>query len=508
MPRSTLSIVLALILFVGFAITAKADVTGSFDIHITLDPEGNQTEAVKYFIDFQSNLQVNVTLSGLTFSMDLGFGTTGVEFAILGLTTNLGALAINDLFVFAPPFGCTDFTGLTYAAAPAAGAPYLSNDHGNIEGECEGKFVVPIGDSNGDLIVDNDAVGFVKKRVEMELNIAGITLTNLALFEDVDFPDIYGLREPIPGSGLFTNDHEHDHSDGSRLYNIYGADNFVDNQTPTFGFGDVITLSGQTVSGITVTGITGFCADQRNRIKKRSWQYEVNEACTASLGNLLDPGIEEDSLGVGAKTPLLFEFETLIIEGIEVGGVTIDIFTQWKPRFSFTQSGFFTSITASFSVLDLADVSVALFSTSIMNLSADSIVVSISTGNLTLVLYDCADFAAGCAFGLGADLTIDRVDAVLSLVLNPNQNPADLVLEFTVETGTGLTAASASLGISRGVLSLDTTTVFEGTSGQLSWDGTTFSLGVDGGSGISVTAEFEYTPTGMGQSSISLGVTF
>src|SRR3990172_7882121 len=109
MSRRILSALLALLMVVGFTAMTKADVTGSFDIHITLSPEGTQTEAVKFFIDFQSNLQINVTLSGLTFSADLGFGTTGVEFAILGLTTNLGALAIHDDFVFAPPFGCADF---------------------------------------------------------------------------------------------------------------------------------------------------------------------------------------------------------------------------------------------------------------------------------------------------------------------------------------------------------------------------------------------------------------
>src|SRR5574337_948947 len=107
MPRSILSIALALILFVGFTAVTKADVTGSFDIHITINPEGKQTEAVRFVFDLQSNLVINVTLSGLTFGADLGFGTTGVEFAILSLNTNLGALAVNDDFVFASPFGCT-----------------------------------------------------------------------------------------------------------------------------------------------------------------------------------------------------------------------------------------------------------------------------------------------------------------------------------------------------------------------------------------------------------------
>lgn len=72
MSRRILSALLALLMVAGFTAMTKADVTGSFDIHITLNPEGGQTEAVKYFFDIQSNLQINVTLSGLTFSVEPG----------------------------------------------------------------------------------------------------------------------------------------------------------------------------------------------------------------------------------------------------------------------------------------------------------------------------------------------------------------------------------------------------------------------------------------------------
>src|SRR5574337_1713402 len=442
MSRSVLSVLLAFLLFSGIAAVSKADVTGSFDIHITLNPERNQTEAVKFFIDFQSNLVVNVTLSGLTFGADLGFGVTGLEFAILSLTTNLGALAVNDDFVFATPVGCSSF--------PASG-------------QCAGANVGPIGD-----------VGFVKKRIELELNIAGITLTNLALFEDVDFPDIQG------GSN-----HEHDHFDVTDFYAVGAVNNTVDDQTPTFGFGDVISLSGQTVSGITVSGSTSICASGNNYIKKRHWQYEVNKACTAQFG------MNTTALEGGAKTPLLFEEETLDIAGVEIGGVTVDISTLFIPLGPVS-----SDITASFSVLDLADVTVSLSSDNITNLSLNSIVVSVTSGNLSLTLID-----------VNGDLTVDETDAALSVVLNPNQNPADLTVVIVTESGAGVMFASFSLGISRGVLNLDTTTTFAGT-GTLAWVGTTFDLSVDGGGGISFGASFEYTPGGMGETSITLGVVF
>jgi len=264
LSKRTLSAFLSLcLLFLG-ALPAHADVTGSFTVDVTLEPRSRATEAVEFFIDLQANLQTNFTLSGLTFGADVGFGVTGVEFAVLNLATNLGALRILDQFVFATPFGCEDF---------AAGGG--DDTSGGIGGQCRGSAVVPIGDGNGDGIAD-DAVGFVKKRVEVSLNVAGITLGNLVLIEDVDFPDIEGVS-PVSGK----SDHEHDHFTGPDVYDLSDNNAALDDAVPTFGFGDVLTLSGQTVSGINVTHIVGFCADAQdvNRIKKRSFSAEVAKHC-------------------------------------------------------------------------------------------------------------------------------------------------------------------------------------------------------------------------------------
>ena len=451
MFQKVLSVFLAITFVAGFAVLSKADVTGSFDIDITLIPEGAQTEAVKFDIDFQANLQLNITLSGITFGADLGFGVTGVEFAVLSLTTNLGALAVFDQFVFAEPFGCFAF--------PATG-------------QCSGQLVAPIGDGDGDGVIDR-AVGFVKKRIQLELNIAGITLTNLALFEDVDFPDIQG-----------GGDHEHDHFDTVTPYFVGQINETVDDQTPTFGFGDVISISGQTVSGITVTGATALCASGRNYIKKRSWTWEVNEACTAGFGNGTTP------LEGGAKTPLLFEQEDLTISGIEVGGVTFDISTTFVPLNPIS-----SVITASTNVLDLADLTLTFTSNNITNLSLSSITAVLVSGNLVLVLVD-----------FGGDLSLDLSIATLSVVLNPNQNPADFSVSLSANNA-GLSSAAFTLGISRGAINLDSTTTFSG-AGTLSWSSTSFSIDVDGGGGINFGADFSYTPTGMGPTSISLGITF
>ena len=453
MSRKVLSALMAFTLILGFAVVSKADVTGSFDLNIQMIAMGTQTEAVQFFFDIQANLQVNVTLSGLTIGADIGFGTTGVEFAIINLNTSLGALQVNDQFVFAEPFGCTNF--------PAAG-------------QCLGQFVVAIGDGDGDGVADG-AVGFVKKRIGLELNIAGITLNNLAIFEDVDFPDIQG------GGG-----HEHDHFDGTLAYDLSGVNNLVDDQTPTFGFGDVISVSGQTVSGITVTGRTAFCANGRNYIKKRNFQWEVNKACTAGFGNGSTP------VEGGAKTPVLFEREDLIVEGIELGGINLDISTTFIPL-----QPIFSVINASFNLLDLADITATLTSDNITNLSFSSLALAVSSGNLTVALVDT-----------DGNLQFDGTSATLALVLNPNQNPADLLINLNSDSN-GLTSAIIALGISRGILSLDTTTVFVSDgAGNLDWASTSFSLSVDYGNGFALTATSGFSPAGIGTININLGVVF
>ena len=459
MFRHFLSVGLALLVAFGIAAVAKADVQGSFDISIQLFPEGTQTEAVKLKIDLQSNLQVDITLSGLTFGADLGFGTTGVEFAILSLSTNLGALQVFDEFVFAEPFGCVSF------AAGVGNGPDTGAD-------CSGSNVVPIG-AGSDENVNDHAVGFVKKRIDLTLNIAGVTLNNLAIFEDVDFPDI-----SAGGTG-----HEHDHFDGSTLYNLFGVDNVVDNQTPTYGFGDVVSISGQTVSGITVSGSTTFCASGTNTIKKRSWTYEVNKACTAQFG------MNTTALEGGAKTPILFEEETLDIEGIELGSVGLDINVTFKPLKPVN-----ADITATFSVLDIFDVTTTFSSNNLTALSLGKITSVVSSGNFVFTLVD-----------KGGDLKIDSTTSTLSVVLNANQNPADLTVSADTDT-TGITALQLDLGISRSGFTFSTTTKFSG-SGTLSWASTSFSFDINSDV-LAVGTSLSYGPKGMSKATIDLGVVF
>ncbi len=239
-----LSFALALVVALGFYGTiAKADVTGSFGVTIDYAPidcenlvlwvDGQPVqfydqpcEATVYKFDVQTDLNVNITISGLTMGIHSHAGTTGFEDIILSFATTLGALDISDEFVFAQPFAI--------AILPDGQPVYAC-----------------IVDSG-----DNCVTYFVKKRVEASISLGGVTFSNLAIFEDTTFPSPIALKTP------------------GQTY-----------QTQSFGFGDVVRIEGQTPSGITVSGETGMCArPDDNLIKKHAWPYSVNPDCVGEEG--------------------------------------------------------------------------------------------------------------------------------------------------------------------------------------------------------------------------------
>lgn len=433
---TTLIIIGALTL--GLAQVVEADVTGQFNIDLTLNPQTNAQEAVPFFFDLQSNLIVNITVSGMTFAMDIGFGTTGLEFAIVSVGTNLGALAIRDEFIFASPFGCSMPTWLGVVATMS------DNTDGGIADQCLGLFVTPIGSSNG---ATNDAsIGFVGKRVDMQLDIAGISLAILALFEDVDFPDIHGAKDVDSIGAADGSDHEHDHFLTTDLYFTGVSDTVLDNQTPSFGFGGIFTITGQTVSGIRVTNIVGLCADNevKTRIKKRKFMGAVNAGC------------------IGAAGPMFtFDVERLHIEGIELGGINLSKWVEFRPLLPME-----AQLDVSFSLAGVADVKGSFHSNDISTIMIDTITVSIASGNFSLTLED-----------INADLSFDIATSRTSLILNPNQNPASFASTTVAEMAVGITSQTLELSVTRMGLTIAISTAFvQDASGGLSWDNAAFDL--------------------------------
>ncbi len=465
MSHRMFSLCLSILLLSGFSQAVQADVTGSFDIDITLTPESVLVEAARLHIDLQSNLQVNTTLSGITFGMDVGFGVTGIEFGILNLTTNLGALFIFDQFVFAAPFGCANFQdGVT-------------NTSGGITGQCVGPNTTAIGDGDSDGVIDN-AVGFVKKRISIQINLAGVQISNLAIFEDVDFPDIQGLN-PI---GL--NDHEHDHFGPDTPYFVSQTNPIANDQTPTFGFGDVITLSGQTVSGIAIGSVTQFCAKEKNYIKKRSFDFEVNAACSAQFA---DPTANP----IGSGGPVLFEQETLTVENVDIPGGILQAALVFTPLAELE-----VSVSMTTNLLGLVDITSTFTSRNITNLNFSSTQIDFQTGNISLSIFD-----------LDGNFEMDLLLGSFNLVLFPDTNPVD-VSAFVNLGRTGISTASVDFGLMRGPFSLDSTTTLERMLFRLEWARTSFGFHYDNDAGLTFGTTLTVNTAGMENVTLTMGVVF
>ena len=460
-----LSLALVALLAFGFyAATAKADVTGSFGFNVIFSPIpctqvivgvvpeitnlGDQPcEVTVYKFDFEADLNINIAISGLVTGIHSHLGNTGLEDVILTFAATLGALDVNDTFVFAQPFGwivAGDGQFLPACYENAAGS-----------GECD--------------------ILFVKKRVEATISLGGVTLSNLAILEDVNFPPFYlpagfrlGLRIPVfkpadpNGDGVYTADEQ------------------------AFGFGDVVSITGQTPSGITISGSTGFCASlDHNNIKKHHWPYMVNPDC--AVGQVVQTPSTQ-----APKPALFFDFETLSITGVPLAVDLTGAFdaTCEGPTFNceftvdltFTGSPLFNPITASFS-----------FATpDVFDFAGTRLILSASWATFTVVLDDTFDLA--------------RVDVFFNLTLNPDTNPATLSGLLRFEPGSGLTVALFDLIVQRSGLDLTLEAFFFG-AGTVTLDYIQASLGAQAGV-INIEASAIFYPAGGFGGQLSASVVF
>jgi len=298
-------LVAALVVFVSSAVTNA--VTGSFTLHLSLKPQTNSAEKVGFNIDYEIILDLKFTVSGLTFSNRLAMGITGIEHAVFDLEANLGALTIRDDFVFATPFsdqgpnvpttGCQSTTiatgGLARGLAPCP-------DHSPV----------------GPLL-------FVKKRVTAVISLGGITLTNLAIFEDVNFSApfsggsrflvIVGQAVPRPAANPSTGTD----ADANSGTCTTGADGRYNQCDQRFHFGDVLTIEGETPSGIAITAKAAFgITDRWNCVKKACWFETV----------IVQPEHTDNTL-----EKVFFHKEELTISNVRIGPLGLDFFFRWQP---------------------------------------------------------------------------------------------------------------------------------------------------------------------------------
>lgn len=365
--RIVISTIVLVFAVASYADLAKADVTGSFSIHISFQPQTTVREIDKLEFDFQSRLSLIWVVSGLRSSLIIDMGLAGPENVIAGFGTTLGALDLHALLVFSRFAGNGDFR-------------------------------------TWDIWPDKNTLHFVKKRVRTTLTIGGVSFENLAIFEDTNFREI--------GPPLFKFDQVP-----------------IKSQTPAYAFGDVLSVRGQTPSNITIEMNFGICAEQKwNQIKKHRWYYIVNEHCATE-----------------PKPDILFDFEKIYITGIPIApGIMKDIHIVCLTIGPCTLTN----------ILKFTG-GIIPFETEIVFTD----VLSLVFGGATLV------FQAGAGtltIGITPTGTIGAVGVDLAATLNPDTNPATLIIDAEIVPGVGLTSAVVALSITKSGFRLQASAIFAG----------------------------------------------
>ncbi len=297
MSKRVLAILLAMLMAVGiYSTVANAGVEGDFTLHIIGWPQTTSYEADKFDFDVEALLNLDFTLSGLTFSNDLAMGIAGIEHYIADIQTTLGAMNLYDEFAFAKPYINCNYW-------------YPSKWKGP-EVDC-----TPAGN-----------VLFVKKRVTMEITLGGLTVSNLAIFEDIDFPQ--------PTDTTYTDD---------------DASGYYDQPDQRFRFGDIITVSGTTVSGIEVTTKTGICADFDIYGGVYLWdilgKWGVYKVLESAPDNVIKKKKWSESVCENEK--LEFTKEYIAVTGVTpMSGLTFNVHTIFNPSLAAPFTNFFGAVEA------------------------------------------------------------------------------------------------------------------------------------------------------------------
>jgi len=390
MPRRALAVLswASGILLVG-VFAARADLTGTSFVDFAMEPVpctlvGEiqlDTPCEKTFLkfDIESIVNASLSLSGMTFTLRSAMGIPGLEHLILTGLFTLGNVDLAAELWLATPFeSVTDVNLLpnTVVIPP-------------------GRFL------------------FVKQRLTTEIALGGIALKNLAIFEDVTFPN--------PGSAYGEADCDGDGSpEGTCVAGVETnpADQY---QTQSFAFGNLTTLQGQTPSGITIASQLGICAtDASNSVKKFSASGSVNPDCAAG----------------GLKPGLLFDLMTVSIASIPLAaGVTASV------RMSCIQITACTLINAFSFAGGPIPFSTSLTVTDLFAVSFGGVSVRVPMGAVTLSL------------AIDSGLALSSANFSFAKSLSAGDLSARLTSSGSFVKGQGLTGVSVGLAVTSGTFS-------------------------------------------------------
>jgi hypothetical protein len=296
-----------------------------------------------------------------------------------------------------------------------------------------------------------DTLHFIKKRVTASVSLGGVTFTNLAVVEDVNaFGALAGTN--VAGFGV------------------------LGPQSEIYAFGDILTVSGQTPSGVGLTFQTAICMENTPNLIKKHFlaPNSINPECVTF-----------------PKPDLLFDFETISITGVPIaagvtasGTVSCVTITACvlTTSFTFNTPSVPIPFTSTFSFVDLTSLA---FSGAdlVFNAGAGTLVISIDpTG------------------------TIAATSVSINATLNPDTNPATLIISGTIVPGTGLTNAVVVLAITRLGFTMSATATFAGGP-PATFQGITFAVDVPGGL-VNFEALTVFTLNGMTRGEFWITVNF
>ena len=277
------------------SIVASADVTGTFSTHFSIRPQSTLNEFALINFDIENDLNVTYSTAGISTTLHTHFGIAGLEDVIFGLHATLGPFELDTELIFARfPFGWL--------------VPFYNTLH------------------------------FVKKSVTSQLTLGGITIKNLATFEDTNA--------------------------------------FV-SLSAAHAFGDVLEVTAQSYHGLKLTARTGICMEAAPFSIKKHFSvspYSVNPDCATT-----------------PKPTLIFNFQEFQVSNLHVFyGLTSDLLIRCVDI--LTCSAIKTVSVAK----GLIPISFSVFSNNLLALGFGGAILNLQSpfSNLTLHIGSTGDLVA------------------------------------------------------------------------------------------------------------------
>lgn len=347
--------------------------SGQFNVDIDMVPQTDASELSALLFDVVPSLHLDVTLSGLTSEIDFAAGLAGVEHVVASASATLGSIDLRNDLAFAMPFGSISIGPFT--------------------------FIRPIGDQ----------LLFVTERLRVSASLFGVTLTNVLIYEDLNFHHPFstlplGNQVNAPKLPTYTT------------------------QSQSFAFGDIITLQGRLNGGAILILETGLSADpgKSKTMKRRSFAGAVvpNDTWT-------------------------FVVETLSVRNLNVGPVALS--TTLRIDRNSGATGWQPSVTAN------AQLPLEKLGQLSLNFSVDTGASFPFQFNGASLVFSQVPVTVSASFDNTIDLTglsvsstfnlDERTSAVLNMNISPNAGVDTFSLNFIWSNANGVTL---SAGVSAG----------------------------------------------------------